>query len=341
MNAIRWIESGLFSVARGSGRRRSTRAALSALLGLALCAGAVAQDYPNKPLRMIIGYAPGGIVDFVGRTVANRLSEVVGQPVVADNRPGAGGTIATQAVLNAPADGYTILAMDAAIVINPILQDKAPYQLKDLQTVSMLGAGPMMVAVHPSVPVKSIRELIDYARTNPGKLNFASAGTGTAAHLTGELFRLRTQTDMTHVAYKGAGPAMADLVAGQVQLAFASIAGALPFQRDGKLRGLATTGALRPSAVPDLPTVIEAGLPGFAAELWVAAVVPATVPAPIVAQLNAHIRKAMAHPNMRTDLAKFAVEPRDADVDQTSAYMRAEQDKWSGVIRDAKLKGAN
>lgn len=312
-----------------------------AALALLLSVPAFAQDYPNKPLRMIIGYAPGGIVDFVGRTVANRLSEVIGQPVVPDNRPGAGGTIATQAVLNAPADGYTILAMDAAIVINPILQDKTPYQLKDLQTVSMLGAGPMMVAVHPSVPAKNIRELIDYARANPGKLNFASAGTGTAAHLTGELFRLRTQTEMTHVAYKGAGPAMADLIAGQVQLAFASIAGALPFQRDGKLRGLATTGSQRPGAVPDLPTVIEAGLPGFAAELWVAAVVPAAVPAPIVAQLNGHIRKAMAHPSMRTDLAKFAVEPRDGDVDQTAAYMRAEQEKWSGVIRDARLKGSN
>jgi tripartite-type tricarboxylate transporter receptor subunit TctC len=303
---------------------------------------ALAQDYPNKPLRMIVGYAPGGIVDFVARTVGQRLAAVVNQPVVADNRPGAGGTIATQAVIGAAPDGYTILAMDAAIVINPNLQAKAPYEFgRDLQIVTYLGAGPMMVAAHPSVPAKNIAELIEYARAHPGKLNFASAGAGTAAHLTGELFKLRAQVDMTHVPYKGAGPAMADLVAGQIQLAFASITAALPHQREGRLRGLATTGERRPAAVPDLPTVIEAGLRGFAAELWVALFVPAAVPAPIVAQLNAQVRKAMLHPSMKADLAKFAVEARDASVEENMALIRREAETWAGVIRDAKLKGVN
>src|SRR5256885_5794253 len=238
------------------------------LAAIAMAAAAPAQTYPSKPLRLVLPYAPGGVVDFIGRTLGQRLSEQLGQPVVADNRPGAGGIIGVEATAKSAPDGYTLVLMDPAIVINPVLQDAVPYDvIKDLLAVSIVGSSPLVLAANPGLPVKSVGELIAYAKANPGKLNFASAGIGTTPHMAGELLKLRIGAQMTHVPYKGMGPAMADLVSGRVQFSFGSITAALPFLQDHRLRGLATTGAKRSDALPDLPTVIEAGLSRLAVHL--------------------------------------------------------------------------
>jgi len=230
----------------------------------------------------------------------------------------------------------------AAIVINPVLQDAVPYDvIKDLLAVSIVGSSPLVLAANPGLPVKSVGELIAYAKANPGKLNFASAGIGTTPHMAGELLKLRIGAQMTHVPYKGMGPAMADLVSGRVQFSFGSITAALPFLQDHRLRGLATTGAKRSGALPDLPTVIEAGLPGFEVDLWLGLFGPARLPPPALARLNAETRKAIEHPDARAAFAKVGVEPRGTSAEEAAAFVRAEHDKWSRVVRDAKLKGAS
>src|SRR5438477_5819920 len=220
---------------------------------------AAPQSWPTRQVQLVVPYAPGGVVDFIGRTLGQRLSAQVGQPVVIDNRPGAGGMVGIEYTTRAAADGQTIVIMDPAIVINPVLQEKPLYDLKDLATVSVVGSSPLVLAVNPNLPVTDVAQLVQYAKANPGKLNFASAGIGTTPHMAGELLKVRAGIDMTHVPYKGAGPAMADLAAGQVQVGFSSITGALPFIKDARLRAPATSGAKRAPALPDLPTFIEAG----------------------------------------------------------------------------------
>jgi tripartite-type tricarboxylate transporter receptor subunit TctC len=315
---------------------------LIALATVVAATGALAQAYPSRPLRLVLPYAPGGVVDFIGRTLGQRLSEQLGQPVVADNRPGAGGIIGVEATAKSAPDGYTLVLMDPAIVINPVLQDGVPYDvIKDLQTVSIVGSSPLVLASHPALPVKSVAELVAYAKANPGKLNFASAGIGTTPHMAGELLKLRIGAQMTHVPYKGMGPAMADLVSGRVQFSFGSITAALPFLQDGRLRGLATTGAKRSSALPDLPTVIEAGLPGFEVDLWLGLFGPANLAPRALARLNAETKKAIEHPDARAAFAKVGVEPRGTSPEEAAAFVRAENEKWTKVVRDAKLKGAS
>jgi len=312
------------------------------LAAIVVATAATAQPYPAKPLRLVLPYAPGGVVDFIGRTLGQRLSEQLGQPVVADNRPGAGGIIGVEATAKSAPDGYTLVLMDPAIVINPVLQDGVPYDvIKDLQAVSIVGSSPLVLASYPALPVKSVAELVAYARANPGKLNFASAGIGTTPHMAGELLKLRIGAQMAHVPYKGMGPAMADLVSGRVQFSFGSITAALPFLQDGRLRGLATTGAKRSGALPDLPTVIEAGLPGFEVDLWLGLFGPTGLPPRVLARLNAETKKAIAHPDARAAFAKVGVEPRATGPEDAAAFVRAENEKWTKVVRDAKLKGAS
>jgi tripartite-type tricarboxylate transporter receptor subunit TctC len=307
----------------------------------ALAANAAAQAWPTRQVQLVVPYAPGGVVDFIGRTVGQRLSTQVGQPVVVDNRPGAGGIIGVEYAARSAPDGQTIVLMDPAIVINPSLQDKVPYDLqKDLQAVAVIGSSPLVLVVNPSVPVTTLSQLIDYARANPGKLNFVSAGIGTTPHMAGELLKLRAAIDMTHVPYKGSGPAMADLVAGQVQVGFSSITAALPFIQDNRLRPLATTGSKRSPALAELPTVIESGYPGFEVDLWLGIFAPATLPAPLIAKLNTEIGKALEDQAVRAAFAKAGVEPRRAGVDDSARFVRAEFDKWANVVRDAKLKQA-
>jgi tripartite-type tricarboxylate transporter receptor subunit TctC len=308
---------------------------------LCIAGSAAAQTYPSRTIQLVVPYAPGGVVDFIGRTVGQRLSQQMGQAVVTDNRPGAGGIIGIELTARSAPDGHTIVVMDPAIVINPSLQDKVPYDLlKDLQTVSVIGSSPLVLVVNPAVPAKDLAQLVDYARANPGRLNFASAGIGTTPHMAGELLKLRVNADMAHVPYKGSGPAMADLVGGQVQMSFSSITAALPFIRDGKLRGLATTGLKRSGALQELPTVIEAGYPGFDVDLWLGIFVPANVPGPVLARLNAEVRAALQDPAVRAAFAKVGVEPRGTSAEEGASFVRGEYEKWAKVVRDGKLKGA-
>jgi tripartite-type tricarboxylate transporter receptor subunit TctC len=316
------------------------RFALAALVSLAAVSPATvaAQTYPSKPIRIVLPYVPGGIIDNVGRHLAQRMTESLGQSVIAENRPGAGGMVGTDVVARAAPDGYTILLMDPAVVINPSLQKDAPYDLSKLQMVAMIGSSPAVIVGSLTAPIKSIPELIAHAKANPGKLNFASAGIGTAPHLAAELIKLRAGIDMTHVPYRGIGASYPDVMSGKVQLAFSSIAGAVPFTSDNRVRPIATTGAKRSSVYPDVPTVAESGLAGFDVDLWTGIIAPAGTPAAVVARLNGEVHKALAHPEMKAALAKIGVEPRTTTPQESEAFMRAEHDKWRKVITEGKIK---
>ena len=307
----------------------------------AIVGNASGQTWPARQVQLVVPYAPGGVVDLIGRTVGQRLSAQLGQPVVVDNRPGAGGIIGVDYAARSTPDGYTIVVMDPAIVINPNMQDKVPYDLKkDLQAVAVIGSSPLVLVVNASLPVTTVSQLVDYARANPGKLNFVSAGIGTTPHMAGELLKLRSGVNMVHVPYKGSGPAMADLVAGQVQLGFSSITAALPFIKDNRLRPLATTGSKRSPALPEVPTMVEAGYPNFEVDLWLGIFAPAAVPAPLVTRLNGEIAKALEDPALRSAFGTVGVEPRIVGVDDSARFVRTESDKWATVVRDANLKEA-
>src|SRR5215471_5857016 len=300
-------------------------------------ASATAQTYPAKPIKLVLPYAPGGIIDYVGRTLAQKLTEITGQPVVAENRPGAGGIVGTDAVARSAPDGYTLVLMDPAIVINPTLQADIPYDVfKTLQTVSIVCTSPEVLVVSPKLPVSTFSELVAYGNANPGKLNFASAGVGTTPHLAGEMFKLRTGIDATHIPYKGIGASYTDMMSGKVQMAFSSIAGALPFTLDNRVKPLATTGRVRSSIYPDLPTVAEAGLPGFEVDLWLGIFAPASLPAPVLARLNGDLKSALRAADLKASLAKVGVEPRGTTPEQGATFLHTEYDKWKQVITEGK-----
>jgi tripartite-type tricarboxylate transporter receptor subunit TctC len=306
---------------------------------LAAASLAHAQTYPTKPIRLVLPYAPGGIIDYVGRTLAQKLTEDIGQPVVAENRPGGGGILGTDTVARSAPDGYTLVLMDPALVINPTLQSDVPYDVfKNLETVSIVSASPEVLVVSPKLPVNTFAELVAYGKANPGKLNFASAGVGTTPHLAGEMFKLRTGIDATHVPYKGIGASYTDMMSGKVQMAFSSIAGALPFTSDNRVKPLATTGLKRSAIYPDLPTVAEAGLPGFEVDLWLGIFAPAGLPPPVLARLNGDLKKALAADDLKASFAKVGVEPRGTSPEEGASFLRAEFDKWKQVITDGKIK---
>lgn len=316
------------------------------LVGLALAVasavGAQAQTYPAKPIRLVLPYSPGGIVDYVGRALAQKLTEGIGQPVVAENRPGAGGILGVDTVARSAPDGYTLVLMDPAIVINPSLQADVPYDpFKSLQTVSIISSSPEVLVVAPALPVKNFAELVAYGKANAGKLNFGSAGIGTTPHLAGEMFKLRTGVDATHIPYKSIGQSYPDMMANKVQMAFSSIAGALPFTADNRVRAIATTGAKRSSVYPDLPTVAEAGLNGFEVDLWLGVFAPASLPAPVLTRLNAELKKALASDDLKAALAKVGVEPRGTSPEEGATFLRSEYEKWKQVITDGKIKESN
>jgi tripartite-type tricarboxylate transporter receptor subunit TctC len=298
-----------------------------------------AQTYPSKPIRLILPYVPGGIIDTAGRNLALRLSESLGQSVVAENRPGAGGMVGADAVARSAPDGYTILLTDPALVSNPTLQTDVPYDLfKGLQAVSIIGSSPAVIVASLRLPVTTFAEFIAYAKANPGKLNFASAGIGTAPHLAGEMIKLRAGIEMTHVPYRGIGAAYPDVMSGKVQLAFSSIAGAVPFTSDNRVRPLATTGSKRSPVYPDVATVAESGLPGFDVDLWIGIYAPAGLPPAVLARLNGELNKVLQHAEMKAALAKIGVEPRGTSPDQAADFTRAEYEKWKKVIVEGKIK---
>ena len=313
--------------------------ALACLAALTLTgAPAVAQTYPSKPIRLVLPYAPGGIIDTAGRNLAIRLSEGLGQQVVPENRPGAGGAVGADVVARAAPDGYTIILTDPALVTNPTLVPTTPYDLGKLQAISIIGSSPAVIVASQHFPINSFNELIAYAKANPGKINFASAGIGTAPHLAGEMIKLQAGIDMQHVPYRGIGPAYPDVMSGKVQLAFSSIAGAVPFTADNRVKPLATTRIVRSQVYPNVPTVAESGLPGFDVDLWTAVYAPAGTPPAIVARLNSELKKAMEHPEMKAAMAKIGVEPRGTSVEEAAAITKSEYEKWRKVIVDGKIK---
>jgi len=300
---------------------------------------AEAPSFPSRPLRLVVPYAPGGVMDFSGRLLAKSLGDSLGQQVVVENRPGAGGVIGTEAVVHAPPDGYTVLLMDPAIAVNPSLLKSVPYDvLKDLQTISIVGSSPLVLVVPASAPVRDVPSLIAYGMNSLVPLTFGSAGIGTTPHMAGELFRLSTGLALTHVAYKGMGPAVSDLVAGQIDLSFGSITAALPFIQDGKLRGLATTGTARSAALPDLPTVAEAGIAGFEVDLWTVLFGPANLPPPILDRLNRAVRDGLAEATLVDGLARVGVAPRPSSPAAGTSFVAAELEKWARVVKDAQIE---
>ena len=298
-----------------------------------------AQSYPTKSVRLIVPYAPGGIVDYVGRLIGQRLSDAFGQNVVIDNRPGAGGIIGIETTSKASADGYTLLIMDPAIVINQSLLAKVPYNIdRDLVPATILSSSPLVLAINARVAANTVQELVNLARSQPGRLSFASAGIGTTPHMAGELFKARIQQNITHVPYKGSGPAMTDLIAGQVQMTFSSITAALPFIKDGRLRGLATTGAKRAAALPNLPTVAESGFSGFEVNLWLAVFVPMDTPKDIVTRINLELKRALQHPDVKGGFEKVGAEPVGNTSQEAAAFVKNEFRKWAQVIKAANIK---
>src|SRR5712692_6341563 len=299
--------------------------------------GAHGQAFPSKPIRLVLPYIPGGIIDAAGRNLALRLTESLGQSVVAENRPGAGGMVGADVVARSAPDGYTILLTDPALVSNPTLQKDAPYELSKLQAISIVGSSPAVIVASLHLPVKSFAELIAYAKANPGKLNFASAGVGTAPHLAGEMIKLRSGIEMTHVPYRGIGASYPDVLSGKVQLAFSSIAGAVPFTGDNRVRPLATTGSARSPVYPDVPTVAES-LPGFDVDLWIGIYAPAGLPPAVLAKLNGEINKVLQHPELKAAFAKIGIAPRGTSPEEAAAFTRSEYQKWKQVIVDGKIK---
>lgn len=298
-----------------------------------------AQGYPNRPIRMIVPYAPGGIVDYVGRLVSPRLAEQVQQNIVVDNRPGGGGIIAVETTARAIPDGYTVLLSDPAIVINPSLLPKVSFDInKDLAAVTLFAQSALVMTVNAKVPAATVQELLNIAKAPGGRVSYGSAGVGTTPHMAGELLKVRSGQDMTHVPYKGMGPAVTDLVGGQVQVVFGSIPAVLPFIKEGRLRGLATTGAKRAAALTNLPTIAEAGFPGYEVSIWLAVFAPAAVPREVTTRLNAEFRKVLQAPDVRGGLEKVGIEPVGSAPEDATTFVRNEYRKWADVIRTAKIK---
>ena len=306
---------------------------------LALLTNAHAQTYPAKPIRYIVSYAPGGGTDIVARTVGAKLSELFGKQVIIDNRPGAGGNIGTEVTINAPADGYTILAGNIGpIAVNPSLYKLSFVPLRDLAPVSLLALAPLLIVVHPALPVKNVKDLITLARRSPGTLNYSSAGTGSSNHLAGALFNMLAKVDIVHGPYRGAGPAMTDLIAGNVMLSFATMPSSMTLVKAGKLKVLAVTGAKRSSLMPEVQTTAEAGLPGHEVSAWYSIVVRAGTPKAIIDQLHGAAVKALQFPDVRERLIAEGADPIGNNPEEFSAFIRVETEKWANVVKTARMK---
>jgi tripartite-type tricarboxylate transporter receptor subunit TctC len=306
----------------------------------ALCAApSRAELYPSRPLRVIVPWPPGGNADLLARVVGERLAPALGQAVVIDNHAGAGGNIGMAQAAGAPADGYTLVEVISANAINETLYPKLGFALmRDFVPIGMAATMPLVLVVNPALPVRSVDELVAYARAHPGKLNYASGGSGTGGHLAAELFKSSAGIDIVHVPYKGATPAVTDIIAGQVQIFFDGLPSSLPHIRSGKLRALAVTTPHRASALPDLPTVAEAGLPGFDVRLWLGFMARQGTPAPVVERLNAELNRALAEPETRQRLAAMGLEADPGTPERFGAYVAAEIGKWGEVIRAAEVK---
>ena len=301
---------------------------------------ATAQTYPNKPLRFMLGFAPGGASDIVARIVGARLSESLGQPVVIDNRPAASGSAAAGMIARSPPDGYTmLLAATSTMAVNPSLYKNLPYDsLKDFTYVANFVSMPNLLVVHPNVAAKSVLDVIALAKAEGGKLAYASAGIGSANHFTASLFSYLAKVKMTHVPYKGGGPALIDVAGGQVPVMFATIVSAVPYVKVGRLRPLGVTSAERSPSLPDVPTIAEAGLPGYESTIWYGMVMPAGVPTPILSRLSSEIEKILNTQDVKDRFSTLGANVLFMTPERYAEYVRAEIKKWSVVVRETGMR---
>ena len=314
---------------------------IASVIIVAAGAGAVqAQSYPSKSIRFVVPYAPGGSTDIVARILAQKLSDAMGQQVVVDNRPGAGGSIGADVVAKSPPDGYTMVtAVTGIMAINQFLYRKLPFDPeKDLAPVTQVGSLPLILVVHPSLPAKNVREFIAIAKAKPGQLNYGSSGVGTATHMTTELFKSMAGVDLVHIPYKGSGQVMGDVIGGQLALIFDQIVSSLPHVQGGKLRMLAITSAKRFPSLPDLPTIAESGVPGYESISWAGVAVPAGTPKEIIARLHAEIVKVLAAPDIRERFLRDGIETVGSTPEQFTEHIRRERIKWAKVVKDSGAK---
>jgi tripartite-type tricarboxylate transporter receptor subunit TctC len=319
--------------------RGMLRWALGALF-VCIAAVASAQSYPNRAIRLVVPFPAAGTTDILARAAAQKLTEAFGQSVVVDNRPGAAGNIGSDLVAKSAPDGYTLLMGTVGThAINPSLYSKMPYDhVKDFVPVVLVAGVPNVLVVHPALPVNSVADLIKLAKDKPGQINFASSGSGTSIHLSGELFKTMAGVDITHVPYKGSSPALIDLIGGQVQIMFDNLPSALPQIKAGKLRAIAVTSLKRAPVLPDVPTISESGLPGFEASSWFGVLAPAGTPAPIVARINAEVNKWLQSAEAREKLLGQGAEAAGGSPEQFANHIRAESEKWAKVVKASGAK---
>jgi tripartite-type tricarboxylate transporter receptor subunit TctC len=316
-----------------------TLAVLAAAFAAALPAVAPAQAFPAKPIRLVVTYPPGGGADLMARLVAPKMGEALGQPVVVENKPGASGQIGAAEVARAAPDGYTLMLDASSYAVNPSLYAKLPYDpAKAFTPLAVLALYPNMLVVTPSFPPKDVKELVALARAKPGTVAFASSGNGSAQHLAGELFKQRAGVDMTHIPYKGGGPAMNDVIGGQVPVFFANVASGLAHVKGGKLRAMAVTGSKRASSLPDTPTMAEAGIPGYEVYEWNAIFAPAGTPAPVIEKLAAAIAKAMQSPEIRERVATLGGDIAGFGPKESEKFIREQTELWGKVVKAGNIK---
>jgi tripartite-type tricarboxylate transporter receptor subunit TctC len=316
-----------------------TRGLIGVLFTLIACTAFAQSGFPSRPIRIIVGTPPGGANDTVARIVAQRM-DILGQPVIVENRPGAAQMIAAEYVAKSAPDGTTMLiASQTILAVVPIINRVTSFDpLKDFAAVALIGSTPLVLVVNPSVPATTVKELIALAKAKPGELNFGSGGVGTTPHMAGELFAMMSGIRITNISYKGEQPALTDMLGGQLAMMFSNVPAAMPHVRSGKLRGLAVTSGARIDAAPGLPTVAEAGVPGFEAETWLGLVAPAATPRDIVARLNAEVLRVLALPEVRDKLIAQGMSLARSSPDQFAAHIRVEHAKWSKLIKEAGIK---
>jgi tripartite-type tricarboxylate transporter receptor subunit TctC len=299
---------------------------------------AEAERYPSKPIRIVVPFTPGGSNDLIGRIIAQKLNEAWGQPVIIDNRPGGGSTIGIEVVVRAAPDGYTLLTTSGGIAINGSLYKLSFNPVTDLTPVALLAQMPYLLAANPSLPVKSVKDVIALAKAQPGKIVFSSSGAGTSSHLTMEMFKSAAKIDMLHVPYKGGNPAVTAVITGEAQLTFNVVTGTLQYVKSGKLRGLAVSSAKRAEVAPEIPTVAESGVPGFEVIAWYNMFAPARTPRPIVNRLNAEINRILQQADVRERFHALGVSPLSGSPDDLEKYLKFEVDRWAKLIKERGIK---
>jgi tripartite-type tricarboxylate transporter receptor subunit TctC len=295
-------------------------------------------QYPTQPIKMVVGFSAGGTTDVIGRLISNELQEALGKPVVVDNRPGASGIIGTGVVAKSKPDGYTLVMVSSTHGTAPALYSTLPYEDKDLVPISLIGTTPYVLVVHPTMQATNFRELVSLLKQNPGKYEYASSSPGTSQHLSGEMLQRQMGVSILHVPYKGTGQLMPDLLAGRVPMMFENVAVMTPHIKKGSMRPIAVTSAKRTPLLPDVPTVIESGVPGFEVLGWFGVFAPAGTPPDVVKRLNAEINKIIAKPSVVQRFAELGAEPLGGTPEQLAAWLKSEQDKWGRLIRETGIK---